>query len=223
MACMKLYADLPARRTGQLVADALMLVWVLVWARIGVAVHDTTMQLAEPGRRLESAGSGFKERLESAGDNVDDLPILDDRVADPFRDAAGAGTSIEDAGHDLVDAVGRLATTLGWVTALTPVLIVGTFWIAARLRFVRRATAAQSLVDHVDDLDLFALRAMANQPLQRLSRISPDPAGAWRRGDADVIHELALLELADCGLRPPPGAGHRGPGHSGPDGSGSRT
>ena len=47
---------------------------------------------------------------------------------------------------------------------------------------------------------------MANQPLPALSRISSDPAGAWRRGDSEVIRSLALLELADCGLRPPAGS-----------------
>lgn len=204
MGHMTFYADLPAHRTRQVVGDLLMLVWVVVWVRIGMAVHDTTLQLAEPGRRLESAGGGFTERFESAGNSVDDLPVLDDRVAEPFRDAAGTGRDIQDAGRDLVDAVEGLATLLGWVTALTPVLIVGSFWLAARVRFVRRATAARALVDHVDDLDLFALRAMAHQPLPRLARISPDPAGAWRRGEAEVVRELARLELADSGLRPPP-------------------
>jgi hypothetical protein len=208
---MKIYADLPSRRIGQIVADLLMLGWILLWARVGKAVHDTTLSLGEPGRRLESAGRGFRDKLTTAGDNVDDLPLLDDKVAKPFRDAAVAGSSIEDAGRDLVSAVDTLATTLGWVTALTPILIVGAFWLAARWRFVRRATAAQSLVDSVDDLDLFALRAMANQPLQRLARISDDPTGAWRRGDSRVIRELALLELADCGLRPP------GPEIAGPE------
>lgn len=200
---MKFYADLPARRTGQIIADLLMVGWILLWASIGKAVHDSTLQLADPGRKLEGAGSDFREKLKTAGDNVDNLPVLDDQVAGPFRDAAEAGTTIEQAGRDLVTAVERLATTLGWVTALTPILIVGAFWLAARWRFARRATAAQALVDSVDDLDLFALRAMANQPLQRLSRISADPAGAWRRGDSHVIRELAFLELADCGLRPP--------------------
>lgn len=201
---MKLYADLPSRRAAQVAGDLLMLVWVVVWARIGLAVHDSTMELAGPGHRLAGAGRDLREKLTSAGDGVDDLPLLDDRVATPFREVSGAGTSIEDAGTDLVDAVQSLATALGWVTALTPILIVGAVWLAARLRFVRRATSAQSLVDSVDDLDLFALRAMANQPLSRLAAISPDPAGAWRRGESHVIHELAVLELSDCGLRPPP-------------------
>lgn len=200
---MTLYADLPARRTLQILADLAMVAWVYLWVRVGMAVHDTTMTLAEPGRRLESAGDGFRERLESAGGQVDDLPILDDRVAGPFRDAAGAGTTIADAGRDLVDAVEKLATLLGWVTALTPILIVGAFWLASRLRFVRRATAARSLIDSAGDLDLFALRAMANQPMARLARISDDPAGAWRAGDREVIRRLATLELKDSGLRPP--------------------
>lgn len=200
---VKLYADHPARRVRQVLADLLMVAWVYLWARVGMGVHDATMNLAEPGRRLESAGDGFREKLESAGSNVDDLPILDDRVAEPFNDAAGAGTTIADAGRDLVSAVEKLATMLGWVTALTPILVVGAFWLAMRWRFVRRATAAQSLVDSAGDLDLFALRAMANQPMPRLARISDDPVRAWRSGDQSVIRELALLELKDSGLRPP--------------------
>nr|MBA2464268.1 hypothetical protein [Nocardioidaceae bacterium] len=53
------------------------------------------------------------------------------------------------------------------------------------------------------DLDLFALRAMAHQPLHRLARISEDPAGAWRARDTDVVRALAELELRDAGLTPP--------------------
>jgi len=37
-----------------------------------------------------------------------------------------------------------------------------------------------------------------------LARIHDDPAGAWRARDPRVIHELAVLELRDAGLRPPP-------------------
>jgi hypothetical protein len=68
---------------------------------------------------------------------------------------------------------------------------------------VRRATAGQRFIDRAPDLDLFAMRAMANQPMHRLARISPDPVRAWREGDAEVVRALALLELRDAGLRPP--------------------
>jgi hypothetical protein len=202
---MKLYADLPGRRTLQILADLGMLVWVCVWAWAGRVVHDTTLALAAPGRQLQSAGSGFRDQMNQAGAAVEQLPLVGDRVAAPFRQVSGAGTTIESAGNDLVNAVTHLANVLGWVTALVPILIVGLVWLLARVRFVRRATAAQRYIDNAADLDLFALRAMAGQPMQRLAAVSDDPTGAWRRGEPGVIRALAVLELKDCGLRPPVG------------------
>lgn len=200
---MKLYADLPARRTLQILADVGMLAWIALWAWAGRLVHDTTLGLAAPGRRLQSAGSGFRERMSDAGNTVENVPIVGDRIADPFRDASGAGTTIEQAGTDLITAVTQLALILGWVTALIPIAIVAMVWGALRGRFVRRATAAQRFIDSAADLDLFALRAMARQPMRKLARISQDPTGAWRRGEEQTIRALALLELKDSGLRPP--------------------
>jgi hypothetical protein len=203
---MKLYADLPGRRTVQILVDLGMLAWVCVWAWVGRLVHDTTMALAAPGHQLEDAGSGFREQMASAGDSLRDLPLVGDQVAEPFRRVGGAGTTIERAGTDLVDAVTRLANLLGWVMALVPILVVGLVWAVLRGRFVRRATAAQRFMDTAGDLDLFALRAMARQPMRRLAAVSQDPTGAWRRGDAATIRALALLELRDSGLHPPPGS-----------------
>lgn len=200
---MKLYADLPGRRLVQILADLGLLAWIALWAWVGRRVHDVTMALAEPGRQLQGAGAGFREKLNAAGDGLDDLPLLDDRIAGPFRSAAGAGTDIEKAGTDLISAVERLALLIGWTTALVPILIIAIWWAFARGRFVRRASAAQRFIDADDDLDLFALRAMANQPMTALAKVSPDPSGAWRRGDRETIRALALLELKDSGLRPP--------------------
>ena len=201
---MKLYSDIPSRRAVQVAADVGIVLWVVLWVRIAQRVHDATMALAAPGRNLAGAGSSFRDTMSSAGDNVDDLPLLDDRVATPFRSAAGVGTEIEKAGTDLVSAVERVSLLLAVTTALVPILIVGAIWLVLRLRFVRRASAAQRFIDAAPDLDLFALRAMANQPMPRLAKISDDPAGAWRRGELDVIHALALLELKDS--RPAPTA-----------------
>ncbi|MBM6403899.1 hypothetical protein JQN72_06535 [Phycicoccus sp. CSK15P-2] len=201
---MKLYSDIPTRRVAQVVADLGVVLWVWLWVEVGTRVYDTTLRLAEPGRQLESAGTGFRGRMTEAGDSVDDLPLLDDRIATPFRSAAGVGTDIEAAGRDLVDAVERTALVLGVTLAAAPILLVAGTWLVLRWRFVRRATAARRFVDSAPDLDLFALRAMANQPMPRLARISDDPAGAWRRGDSEVVRALAVLELKESGLRPPP-------------------
>lgn len=200
---MKLYADLPARRTLQLLSDVLVVCWTALWVWVGRLVHDTTMALAAPGHRLEEAGAGFRERMSSAAGSVDDLPLLDDRLAAPFRSAAGTGTDLETTGRQIVDGVTTLATVLGWVTAVVPVVLVLATWLWLRARFVRRATAAQRFIDSAADLDLFALRAMAKQPMARLARISEDPVGAWRTGDRAVVDALADLELRTVGLHAP--------------------
>ncbi|MEO7068978.1 MAG: hypothetical protein ABI131_00635 [Nostocoides sp.] len=200
---MKLYADLPGRRSLQLASDVGIVLWTGLWAYAGRQVHEATLALAQPGRQLEAAGSGFRTRMVEAGNAVDNLPILEHRVAAPFRSASGVGTDIESAGSSLVAAVEHLALLLGWLTALVPIVLVGLGWLALRGRFVRRATAAQHFIDSQADLDLFALRAMARQPMRKLAAISEDPGGAWRRGDSAVIRSLALLELRDSGLRPP--------------------
>lgn len=200
---MKLYADLPVRRTMQIVVDTAVLAWVALWAWVGREVHDTTMRLAEPGRTLQSAGSGFREQMGQAGQSVSDVPLVGDRLSEPFERAGSAGTSIEEAGTNLVDAVTDLALILGWVTALVPILLVVLVWVLLRGRFARRATAAQRFIDSAADLDLFALRAMATQPMHRIAGISDDPTGAWRARDPQTIQALALLELRDSGLRPP--------------------
>ncbi|MCY7394863.1 MAG: hypothetical protein LH468_01720 [Nocardioides sp.] len=87
--------------------------------------------------------------------------------------------------------------------ALVPILLVVAFHVPLRVRFVRRAAAGRRFLDSRADLDLFALRAMAHQPLHVLARISEDPAGAWRDRDPVVVRELACLELRSVGLRPP--------------------
>jgi len=200
---MKLYSDIPGRRAVQVATDVGIVAWVVLWVRIAQRVYDATMALATPGRNLAGAGGSFRDTMNNAGNGVDNLPLLDDRVATPFRSAAGVGTEIQKAGTDLVSAVERMSLLLALTTALVPILIVGATWLVLRWRFVRRASAAQRFIDAEPDLDLFALRAMANQPMPRLARVSDDPAGAWRRGELDVIHALALLELRDSGLRPP--------------------
>jgi hypothetical protein len=173
---------------------------------VGRLVHDTTLELAAPGETLQDAGAGFRDQMGRAGTAVGEVPLVGEQLSEPFQRAGSAGTTIEQAGTDLVTAVQQLALLLGWVTALVPILIVGMVWAFLRGRFIRRATAAQRYIDSAADLDLFALRAMATQPMAKLARISDDPTGAWRRREPETIHALALLELRDTGLRPPPPA-----------------
>ncbi|QNN52842.1 hypothetical protein [Nocardioides mesophilus] len=207
---MKLYADTSARRGRQVVGDLLVLLWVLVWVQLAGVVHDATNALAVPGEQLQEAGAGLAQRLRDAGSGVEGIPLVGDEVRAPFDGAGDAADRIAAAGTAQADAVHTLAFWLALAVGAIPVLVALAVYLPLRWRFVREATAGQRFVDSGHDLDLFALRAMAHQPLHRLARISPDPAGAWRARDPGVVRALAVLELRDAGLAPP---------REGPDGS----
>lgn len=199
---MKLYADSPARRVIQLLVDLLFVAWLVMWVWIGLVVHDGTMALAGPGRQTDESASAMAGQLRDAGGRLDDVPLIGDEVATPFDKAADASDGIAAAGRSSVQAVERLALVLGLSIALIPILVVTAFYLPGRLRFIREATAGSRFIDSADDLDLFALRALAHQPMRVLAQVSDDPAGDWRRRDPAVVTRLAELELKDMGLRP---------------------
>ncbi len=200
---MKIYADSSVRRSVQMLGDLLLVVWVYLWVQTALVVRDATLTLGEPGRQIADAGTGLAGQLRDAGRTVGDLPLVGGDVRAPFDGAGGAAERIAAAGDAQVEAVHALAFWLGLAIGAIPILIALGVYLPLRWRFIREATAGRRFVDSTDDLDLFALRAMARQPLHRLARISDDPAGAWRRGDAAVVRELAALELRDSGLSVP--------------------
>lgn len=199
---MMLFADTPVRRTLQVLADLLFVTWLVLWVWIGMAVHDATMELAGPARQTDSAATSMAEQLRDAGGQLGEAPLVGDELSVPFDKAADASDGIASAGRDTVTAVERLALLLGLSVALIPILVVAVIHLPLRWRFIREATAGARFIDAQEDLDLFALRALANQPMRVLARVSDDPAGAWRARDPEVVRRLAALELADVGLRP---------------------
>ncbi|QGQ18983.1 hypothetical protein GC089_06695 [Cellulomonas sp. JZ18] len=200
---MRLYAQDGRRRTRQVLGDVAVLVWVAGWLWVARWLHDLVARLGAPGRTLEDAGTSLRDSLGSAGESVSRIPLVGDEVRSPFDAAGGAAGSVAAAGVQVQDATARLALAVAVAVALGPVLVVLVAWLRARWAFARRAGAAARLVDSAADLDLFALRALATQPVTRLARVGDDPAGAWRRGDPAVVHALAALELRALGVRPP--------------------
>jgi hypothetical protein len=200
---LRWYAATPARRTLQVVGDVAAVLWVWLWVVLAGKVRDATLGLATPGRKIDASASDLAARLRDAGRTVAKVPFVGDDVRGPFDGAGGAAEGLAGAGRQQVEAVGTLAHWLGIAVALIPILVLLWFYLPPRIRFVRRASAGQRFLDATADLDLFALRAMAHQPLHVLARLDDDPAGAWRRGDREVIGRLARLELRSVGLKPP--------------------
>lgn len=198
---MKIYADSSARRTRQLLGDVLLVLWTVGWVKFALIVHTATLALAGPGERIAEAGGGLADGLRDVGATVGGVPLLGDEVGAPFVGAGEAADALAAAGDAQVDAVTQLALWLGLAVAAIPILVVLAGYLPRRIRFVREATAGQRFIDAGEDLDLFALRALARQPMRRLAQVSDDPAGAWRRHDAGVIRALANLELSESGMR----------------------
>ena len=200
---MRLYADAPVLRLRQVTGDLLVLAWVIAWVLIGRFAYRVVNVLAAPGVTLEDAGTSLRGGLLDIGESMAGVPLVGDQLRAPFESAAGAAGSVADAGVGLQEGVAQVALIIAVAIAAWPILAVTLRWIPSRLRFARRAGAARRLVAAGADLDLFALRALATLPLTTLARISPDPAGDWRRGDPVVLRELAAVELRTVGLRLP--------------------
>jgi hypothetical protein len=200
---MKLYSDIPARRTRQLIGDVGLLAWSILWIWIAAHLHGLVMNLATPGQAMADGATSLAGSIDNAGQSVSGLPVVGDSLASPFRGMGDAARAIADAGASEVDAVSKLALFLSISLAFLAIASYAILWVPFRIAFIRRATAARELAHGSDDLDLFALRALARQPLTVLVRIDPDPAAAWKRGDAQVTRALAELELRSEGLRPP--------------------
>lgn len=198
---VKIYADRSSSAARQLLTDLLVAAWVYASIRGAMWLHDLVEKLAVPGQKLEGAGSGLAENLAEAGGKVRRVPVVGDELTTPFNEAAAAARAVAEAGQDQQDLISDLALVLALTALVLPLGLVLFGWLPLRIRWIRRATAASALRSTAAGRDLLALRALANQPLRKLTRIDPDVAQAWRRDDESVVDALAALELRGLGLR----------------------
>ncbi|MBM0258570.1 hypothetical protein [Micromonospora sp. 4G55] len=198
---MKIYADRFPVALRQLLTDLLVVVWVYAAIRFALWVHDLVQKLAVPGQKLEGAGGGLADNLAEAGGKVGRVPLVGDELTAPFERAAEAARAVADAGRDQQELVGQLALALAIAVLVFPLALVLFGWLPLRVRWMRRAASAKALAAAPAGRDLLALRALAGQPLRKLTRIDPDVAEAWRRGDDATVDALAALELRRLGLR----------------------
>ncbi|MFI0796482.1 hypothetical protein ACH4OY_27915 [Micromonospora rubida] len=198
---MKIYADHFPTAVRQFLTDLLVVVWVYAAIRFALWVHDLVQKLAVPGQKLEGAGGALADNLADAGGKIRRVPLVGDELTAPFSKAADAARAMAEAGRDQQELVGQLALALSIAVLVFPLGLVLVGWLPLRLRWMRRAASAKALAAVPAGRDLLALRALAGQPIGKLTRIAPDVADAWRRGDDATVEALAALELRGLGLR----------------------
>lgn len=198
---MKLYSDFAAARTRQIVADVIAIVTITVLAWLGSVVFTLINAFSQWGADIENAGAGFRDTMVEVGETLGGVPLIGGGIRAPFDQASGAGEALESAGQGAQAAVHQFAVVAGVTTALLPTLLIVLIWLLPRLRFARRATAAQRLVDAGAPTELLAFRALANRAVVDLERIDANVVAAWRDGDKRVTRQLAALELRASGVR----------------------
>lgn len=189
---------------AQLALDLFVVVWIVLWWWVGRVTQRTVLAIAGPARSSGDAARQLRVQMGEAAEQTGRIPGLGAELRKPFDEAGGSLQRVISAADDQVASIERAGLLIGWLVFVIPVVLLVVVWLPARIRFFLRARAARQFLDSDADLDLFALRAMATQPMHVLARISDDPVGAWRSGDRATIHALAAVELRRSGLKPPP-------------------
>jgi hypothetical protein len=195
------YSTRPARLLAQLFSDFAIFVWTAIWLLVGMAVYDAISAIADAARQVENGANGIAGNLAAAGHGAQQIPVVGDAVSQPLTSASEAALDIAGAGHSLDTTASWLAALLALAVVAVPILIVVMPWLFLRLRFFRRKWIVTGLAATPAGEQLLALRALTNRPPRKLTAISADPVGGWRREDPLTIRALAALELRSAGIR----------------------
>jgi hypothetical protein len=199
---MRIYPEVPSRRANVVVRDLLVVCLLILFAWIGLAVHDAVDRLAVLGHGVAAAGTSVETGFDSAGDAVDDVPLVGGQLGGALRGAGeGTGGNVADLGHAGENAVHRLALILGLVIFGIPAVVVLLSWLPGRIALARKLTEAERVLrpdSSPERRRLLAMRAAFSLPYGQLLAYTRDPLGdlAAERYDA-----LVAAALEDAGLR----------------------
>ena len=203
---MKLYPDVPDRRTATIVRDVVAVGLVVFFAWLGMRTYDVVDRLSVLGTGVVQAGTTVQDGFGSVADAVNGLPVIGDDLADALTGAgAGSGGQLVDLGQAGVDSVRRLAWSLGLLVFALPTVLLLVAVLPRRIRQVRALTAASVVLatPHcAEHRRLLAMRAAFGLPYGTLLRYTRDPLGDLA---ADRLDPLVRAALDDAGLRPRPG------------------
>ncbi len=183
----------PRRRR---VADALVLVWVLVWAFAGYTAGRALDKVSEVTRSAEGAGAAVVRTGESIRDV--DVPVVGAAFKDAGDSVIDAGRAAQAQARDSGSSVRKASILLGLAVWLVPSLPLLFSYGPTRVARGRDTRALRLLVlDHPDDADLdrvLATRALAHLPYRKLRAMG----APWAVGDDRA---LADAELAREGIK----------------------
>jgi hypothetical protein len=195
---MKIYAETPRKRTRQIIQDAILLGWILLWILFGSVAHDVVAKLAEPAASVARSSDSLSDSLADISDKVDGVPVVGGALEEPFSSSSRAAAAVARESREQRELFLTAALWIGLFIAGGPIALSLLLYLPFRIRWIRQATAADRIRLDANDLYLFALRAVANRPFTELRKATPDPGAALADGDYAA---LARLELEQLGLK----------------------
>ncbi|HJT63384.1 MAG TPA: hypothetical protein VJ839_01265 [Candidatus Limnocylindria bacterium] len=206
---MRIWSEVPKRRTQEVVADLATAVWVGLWAYLGLQLYGTLSQLSTVGVNLGETGAGLERAAATLRLGLSQVPLIGEGVGDLLGDALqGIGSPLVQAGTDLERLLLIVASVLGLL--LVAVFVIPWLnrygpWRRRRLRelnagdrAIRQSVAVQeSRIDRKDAERVLATRALYRLEYSDLLDHTPDPIGDFLEGRHD---RLAKAEVESVGL-----------------------
>lgn len=206
----KLWSERPAARIREVASDIATLVWVGIWATIGIRLYGLLANLAATGRVIRDGGTNLDSAGDRLGDAIAGVPLVGEGAADGLRGAfSAAADPMIRFGSDLERLLIIIAALLGLLVvavALVPWLQRYLPWRVARWRRLNAGTrvirqeraTGEERVEDAEVTRILASRALHRLEYDELLEFSSDPFGDWAAGRFD---RLAQAELDRVGLR----------------------
>lgn len=199
---VKLYADLPVRKTRQLAGDVLALAVIALSLAAGAAVWVQLHRLSVRTGALADTADTSARTLSGGVASLSGIPLVGDQLSTLLGQV---GVFTDQTSGNLRGQAHQLAVegpVIGIAVAAAGLALVTVLWGITRLRWVRRASAVSGRLG-TDDLEGLALSAVVRSGPAELRRAGADLPRRWRLGDPEAIRVLAGLELRSLGLRGP--------------------
>jgi len=205
---LKLYPDRAWPAVLRVVGDLAAVLWSVGWAFLGWLIYKTVMGLEVIADGITSTGKTFDDWISAFRNAIPGgIPYLTQFLTDTANALQRySGDQLISAGHNIHDAIFKVAIVLALLVAVPPILLVllpyGTWrWrdmreIGAALAFVRIA----SMTGRADQARaVLAFRAVTSLSFRQLMSASADPVGDLAEHRYD---RLASAMLKRAGLDP---------------------
>ena len=209
---MMVWSERRGPRLREMVADAATIVWVGLWAMLGIRIYGGLAELAGAGRLIRDGGIGLRNTGGEVAGAVQGVPLVGENAATRIRDAFGSaadpviafGSDIERLLLIIAGLLGLLVVLIAvvpWLNRYVPWRLARIERLNAAARAIRPAVVPGASVLEAPDLDrLLASRALHRLEYAKLLEFTPDPFGDWAAGRLDG---LVQAELESAGLLMP--------------------